>query len=65
MPASNEPFNPTNEQWYVIKKRTDRRWTAYKIPESQLKNLKKGYEWMGPYTSLFQAMIRVNNSRRG
>ena len=59
MPTRTEPFKNETEQWYAIKKRVDARWVAYKIPASQIDNLKDGYEWKGPYTSLFQVMIRV------
>ena len=46
--------------WYAIKHKNARRWDAYDIPESHLKHLKPGYEWRGPFASLFKAMVAVN-----
>ena len=49
-----------DKKYYAIKKKTDKRWMAYKMPKSHLKYLKDGYEWRGPYDSVIHAMIGVN-----
>ena len=51
---------PVTKKWYAIKRKTEKRWKAYKIPASHLKHLKDGYEWRGPFDSLINAMIGVN-----
>lgn len=47
--------------YYIIKRKTETRWTAYDIPAEQLENLKSGYEYKGPYTNLVAAMAAAND----
>jgi len=51
-------------KWYAIKHKTEKRWKAYKISESALKNLKAGYVHKGPFDSLVKAMMAVNEKRK-
>lgn len=47
--------------YYIIKRKTAKRWAAYNIPAEQLKNLKAGYEHKGPFTNLVAALAAANN----
>ena len=48
-------------KWYLVKKKVNERWTAYKIAERP--DLKRGYEMTGPYDSLAECMVRSNEER--
>jgi hypothetical protein len=54
----------TDKTWYAIKHKNAKRWQAFNMPESHLKHLKAGYEWRGPFTSLFKAMVSVNEEAK-
>jgi len=50
-------------KYYAIKHKNEKRWIAYKIPSSQLKDLRDDYEWRGPFESVFKAMVSVNEEK--
>jgi len=47
-------------KWYNIKKKAAKRWTAYQLKPSELKELKSEYEYRGPFKSLVKCMIVAN-----
>jgi hypothetical protein len=47
--------------WYIIKKKSETRWTAYNVSKAQVKRLKEGYEHKGPYKSLIAAVAAANS----
>jgi hypothetical protein len=44
--------------WYIAKKKTAGRWTAYDLEEEP--QVKRGYEMRGPFRSFIAAMIAAN-----
>ena len=43
------------KNWYIVKKKTEKRWTAFELDPENLPELKAGYEMRGPYDSLTKA----------
>jgi len=50
-------------QWYNIRKRSERGWTAYELTDGQANNLKSCYEKTGPHKSLIVCMIKANEGK--
>lgn len=53
------------KKWYAIKKKTHRRWWAFRIAVSDLGSLKEGYEFRGPFGSLATTLFAVNQDDGG
>jgi hypothetical protein len=47
--------------WYLIKKKSESRWKVYNLDSKP--ELKRGYEFKGPYDNLIQCMIKCNDER--
>lgn len=48
-------------QWYIIRKKGEKRWAAYQLTTSQRKTLQSQYEAKGPYKSLMVCMIKASS----
>ena len=48
------------KQWYIVRHKKEKRWTAYELTKEELDSLKKGYVQKGPYKSLVAALIAAN-----
>lgn len=47
-------------QYYNIRKKGEKRWTAYELTDGQANNLQDCYEKTGPHKSLIVCMIKAN-----
>lgn len=48
------------KMWYLVKKKTKKRWRAYKLEEKP--ELKRDYEMRGPYKSLFACWVAEDSN---
>ena len=46
--------------WYIIRHKSKKCWAAYELQKKQIDNLKPGYEFKGPFSSILKAMIAAN-----
>ena len=47
--------------WYIAKKKTQNRWTAYELPKKPV--VKRGYEMKGPYETYVRCLIAANQRK--
>ena len=48
-------------QWYIIRKKGEKRWAAYELTTSQRKTIQPQYEAKGPYKSFLICMMKANS----
>lgn len=48
---------PAKKQWYAIKHKKEKQWTAYELTRNQVKQLKPGYKCKGPFKSFINCLI--------
>lgn len=48
------------KSYYIVKKKTGKRWTAFEFTATQVSRLKPGLEHKGPFKSLVACMIAAN-----
>lgn len=48
-------------QWYIIREKGEKRWTAFQLTDGQRKVLQSKYEAKGPYKSFLVCMMKANN----
>ena len=53
--------NTDKIQWYIVRKKGEKRWAAYELTTSQRKTLQPHYEAKGPYKSLVVCMMKANS----
>ncbi len=51
-------------EYYAIKHKKSKRWVGYKLTKRQLGSLHEDYEFRGPYSGYFKAMVAVNEERK-
>lgn len=52
--------NSDKIQWYIVRKKGEKRWAAYELTTSQRKTLQSQYEAKGPYKSFMVCLIKAN-----
>jgi hypothetical protein len=57
---------PSEEKkWWAVKRKTHRRWFAFRVSARRLETLKDGYEFRGPFGSLATTLFAVNQDKDG
>ena len=47
-------------EWYIVKKKSAKNWTAFELDSDNLPELRTGYQMKGPFKSMLQAFINSN-----